>query len=116
MLLQQHKKKETSFSPDEFLKSLAAIEGICTASEKHIYPEFDDAEATEIWVTLENGTEKRFILFNTQFPLRSGHRLRVTYSSALNIKTNESFLESENFALKIDNASTDSRCIPFSIS
>lgn len=101
-------KKETNFTPDDFLKSLGSVEGTCTALEKNKY---DNAEVTEIWVTLENGTEKRFILFNMEFPLRPGHRIRVTYSTALKIESNKIFLESENFALKIDNISTDSRCI-----
>lgn len=104
-------KKETNFIPDDFLKSLGSVEGTCTALEKNKYPLFDNAEVTEIWVTLENGTEKRFILFNMEFPLRPGHRIRVTYSTALEIKSNKNFLESENFALKIDNISTDLRCI-----
>lgn len=103
-------KKETGFIPDDFLKSLGSVEGTCTALEKN---KDDNAEATEIWVALENGTEKRFILFNMEFPLRPGHRIRVTYSTALKIESNKKFLESENFALKIDNISTDSRWITF---
>lgn len=105
-------QKKVGYGANEFLSSLKVVEGNIVAFEKK---EFDDSELTEIWVSAENGEEKLFILIDTLFSFRVGHKVRVVYSESLNIGLSIDAFKSENFVIKIENQQSGERCLPISV-